>query len=440
MRCSKLIQTTYGIRFLKKRIARIVPAACYLSFLAFNLPSPATAAESIVMVLQAVNPSDESHEKRPLRQYLPPEVDRKDVLETGGLELRFDEARSSLFLYSLVDLEPGQTKDFRVVLRNVWTVKKDEMDFLRNQVKSRLKYLEGTEDYSAAKALTEHYLKEIDRIEKIQADQENAEVAQRIENHRIYTAQLEEIRQNVTLMGDFVKEARFFEQATEGAGQLRFVVEAKNPLSKAQAGLEIKRYLPQGVRAEHIIEAEGFEILYDPGRRLYYATRKVDLGPKESKRSVITIKNVWQIPEPKLELLLEEGRGLNKKLVKTQYEDIGNEIIAEIEKLAEDIKELQNRSETPLDHISNFTLNLKRYSAIQGGVHRLRELVDEVEHPVPQTVPFLIKPATPDIATTWRVIYGTVIFMTGLGILFYLLWWGQSKSKMGKKYEPYEPK
>lgn len=410
-------------------------AALLISAIICMSPINAYAATSLVMNLTAANDSDDV-QTTPLVQYLPTELSKEDVLDTAGLQLRYDDKRSALYLFDNLTLQPKETKKYRVAVRDVWQIPKEDLDFLKTQAKSRLDFLEGTDDQQAGQLLYDRIMKELTAIEAAQSQEST--IPQRIEQHRLAAEKIATIRSQVTVMSDYVKNARWLKASTQSTDTVKLQVQIKNPLEEPMESQKVIRYLPRGVSPEDVIEAQGFDIKYDPERSLYYLYREVSLKPSESLTATVVFRNNWKIPTEKLDSLIQTAQDFKKRLEGTQYEETGGKILAELEQLSTQIKELQAKSENPADMIANFSINLTRFNAVEDGVHKLKELVEEIEHPVPQTLPYYIKPATPDVSTTWKIIYGFIGFLTVLGLMFYALWWGQSKAKLNRKYESHK--
>lgn len=402
------------------------------------LPRTGFSAESIAINLSAANPGTERVEKKPVRFYLPHELSRADIVDSGTMDVKFDESRSTLYLFKEADLEPGEVAQFRVVFKDVWRIKDEEFDFLFSQIDSRLKYLENSKEYDSA-VLYANYLKDkIRDIQKKQKESDGKDTAQRIDDYRIYMDQINEIRENITAMSDFVREALRFQDKQEAEGVLKFVVKAKNPLDKNVEDRMIRKYLPRGVAADQMIDTAGFDLKYDPGKNLYYLEKRVSFGSNESKVFEVTIKNVWVTSEEKVQDKMKEADDLRVKLVDTQYETTGQELYKEIEVLGKAIIDLQNSSKSALEIIANFSLNETRMNGIDESIDRLRKLVEEIENQVPQTVPFYTKPMTPDVSTTWKIIFGVIGFIIVLSGIFYVLLAVKAGKQMNTKYENYE--
>ena len=98
--------------------------------------SPAVMAaeperEPLVLSVVAVNPSAEKTQVVPVRIDLPQEVTPKDVIDTGELELEYDDRKESYYVYKeAVALAQKETRVFEVTVRDVWYVKQQDLDSL----------------------------------------------------------------------------------------------------------------------------------------------------------------------------------------------------------------------------------------------------------------------------------------------------------------------
>ncbi|MBP9732933.1 MAG: hypothetical protein KBD07_01005 [Candidatus Omnitrophica bacterium] len=411
------------------------PLLLAIGLLLIGLSASAQAAESLIMNLKTQNSTSDPKET-PVVLYLPSELAKEDVIESDGLQIRYDDKRRALYLYGSATLAPEESKVYKVVVRDVWRIPQADIDYLKKQTKSRVEYLESTDDYTAGQLLGDQIQKELTQIEAAQS--EEMEIPQRIEANRIATEKMDQIKRKITVMSDFVKEARWLKEVNDTTETVKLTVQIKNPLSTQLENQEVIRYLPRGVSPSDVIDPQGFEIKYDPERQIYYLFKLVTLEPGQSLSAVITFKNSWKIPIKRLENLVGTASDYKERLKGSQYEESSNKIFNELEQLANQVKELQAKYDTPADMIANFSLNLTRFNAVEDGVKKLKELVEEIEHPVPQSLPYYIKPATPDVSTTWKIIYGFIGFLTILGLMFYALWWGQSKARLNRKYETHK--
>lgn len=142
---------------------------CAISLLAFSF----VAEASVVLKIVGVNPSKEQKKKVTLKAYLPEEIKPSDVLSKGDLELIYDEQKGAYYVNGEYELEPGETVEEEVELRDIWNVPKEETDVLAKDMEKIFPVLNDTTFKDKAK-----YLK--DRIEtnmkKLQESQGQAVV------------------------------------------------------------------------------------------------------------------------------------------------------------------------------------------------------------------------------------------------------------------------
>ena len=91
-------------------------------------PSAALAA-TVKMRVVVVNPSKTKTQTANVKSYLPKEITLNDVVETGGLEIEYDQEQGLFFAYkSSVELAPGETKNYEIVLKDVWMVSDEKLN------------------------------------------------------------------------------------------------------------------------------------------------------------------------------------------------------------------------------------------------------------------------------------------------------------------------
>ena len=92
----------------------------------------ARAAENHVSInVVATNTTSEKGEKMPVRQDLPREIKKEDIIETGGMEVKYDEEKALYYLYAEVDIEPQESKSFKIVIRDIWQIPESDLSFLK---------------------------------------------------------------------------------------------------------------------------------------------------------------------------------------------------------------------------------------------------------------------------------------------------------------------
>ena len=394
-------------------------------------------AESVAININASNATDKSKEKMEVRQDLPREIKKDDVIDAGGLNVVYDEEKTIYYVTTQVDLGPKETKTYKVVVRDVWNIPVEEIDFLSGQADHRLKGLESGEHYQIAKPFRDRVVAQAEEI-KTQQTAQKGDISARIDSYRVNSQRLSDIRQAVTLTEDFIKEAERYADFEKDNRTMKFIIDSKNPSEGKAEGTEISRYLPQGIRPDNIIEPQGFELKYDNEKKLFYLTQKVDFEPGEQKKFEVVISDLWHIPEPKLDGLDEATQTISLKVVGTEYDKLAAYLVLEIKKYISEIKQSQKEAVTPEDKIAVYAVNMQKMEAIQQKINQLRKMVEDIENKKTKKISEVIKSVTPDVATTWKLIYATIGFLAAISMFFYILWWGQAKAKQGQKLEEYE--
>lgn len=412
----------------KKTTAAFFFTICFLGSLS------SAFAENVTMNISAKNATDQKKEKMMVRQDLPKEIKKDDIIELGELSLGYDEQQGVFYVYHEVDLEPKAQKDFKISVKDVWKSSVEDLDFLKSQADLRLKALEGKESYEAAKFFRDKVDATIDSIKALQ-DSQKADVEARINSYRVNLERISDIRQAVSLIDSFAREAERYADYEKEKRSITMVVDSQNTGESKLEQVEILRYLPQGIRPDYITDLQGFDLRYDPQKELFYLIRHLDFEPGESRHFEITIADLWHIPDSKLDMLEKLAQELSLKLVGSDYDKLASYMANDVKKISGDIKESQQIVKTPDDKISLYALNIKRLETIIKKINELRGMLDEMEKSKAKKITAVIKSVTPDVATTWKLIYATIAFLTIISFFFYILWWGQTKAKQNQKVD-----
>lgn len=166
------------------------------------------SGRTIKFRLMAVNPSKTKTQKVNLMTYLPAEVQQRDVLDSGGLELEYDSQKSAYYVFkNAVELAPSEIKKVEVEVKDVWNVRKRTLSELKGRTDILMQKLEKTDYYPKAKEIADSIYSTLDDIERSQDDQ-NVSQQQHI---GIY-------RQNVLLLDRIKEDIARLEKAMATAG------------------------------------------------------------------------------------------------------------------------------------------------------------------------------------------------------------------------------
>jgi hypothetical protein len=142
-------------------------------FLLLLFLSPAFArAATVKLRVVVVNPSDSKPQKKSIKNYLPKEVTLKDILDQGELEVDYDEEQGMFFAYKNdVELAPGETKTFELVMDDIWLIPEDKLGQLKDRTETLMGHFKKTSFFEQADAVAKTIYGRLDDIRRAQNDQ-----------------------------------------------------------------------------------------------------------------------------------------------------------------------------------------------------------------------------------------------------------------------------
>lgn len=168
----------YGQRFLEESILKSSRFLfILLLYFTINLllaagTEAARTRDTIKIRVTATNPSREDTKKVPVLVYLPPEIEKENILSTGGLQLEYDSKASMYYVKKdKVELKPLEQKVFTVEVEDVWYIPEERMENLKRRAEYALEILEGTEHYDTSKKIADTAYKRLDGIVDSQEDE-----------------------------------------------------------------------------------------------------------------------------------------------------------------------------------------------------------------------------------------------------------------------------
>jgi len=405
---------------------------------------PGVAAELSINIV-AVNGQDES-KSMDIVYPLPIELEPDDIVDTGPLKLDYDVDKHYYYVYKEVEFNPKESKTFKVKVNDVWQSKEEDIDIIRQQMEGNLALLEGTEFFNEAKSVRDKLAAQMDYILQQQAFySENIE--RRIEQFRAYKAQLDYIKKNIYKQEFLENEAKALRNLDEEQ-TVKFFIEVKNPSQEDERTIKQQHYLPQEVRAEHVLEKRGFDVRFEEEKGRCFLSKEELFYPDESKKYEIVIKDIWQFPFEKLDSLEENAQVAMDELEESMYYDSGVFLFAAIKATLEKIRSTQDLQVQVKEHIGLYRLNMKRYEELEDDLTRLEQLLalarakrlQSLEEGRVKNVLSRLK-ALRGIAAlsealfkkgisvnmTWKIIFGTIIFVGLFTTIHFMIWAKRSK-------------
>jgi hypothetical protein len=262
------------------------------------------------------------------------------------------------------------------------------------------------------------------------------DVDKRMETYRVNMQRIKSIRNYVILLKDFEQQAELEADSDKQKKSIRYLIKVKNPSDSKKMTQEVIRYLPTGITAELVTERQGFDLRYDVDKKLYYLTNKIELQPNETKVFDIRISDRWYVREDKLDGFEKKAQELSDYLANSEFKIASVYLFSEIKKYIREIKISQSSDVTIQDRIGNHNENIKKVEAIKLDIAELERMSQILRERMRiKTLEELLKKLRPSTIILWQIIYGTILFLFFISFLTYILWWGQTKQKQGKKFE-----
>ncbi len=413
--------------------------------------------------LVAVNASADQSKDYQLKYYLPKELKPEDVLDLGGMEIDYDIDKQSYFVYGTIPLEPKESKTISVEVKDVWKISNKTVEAIKKQIDENVTRLQSTDRAEAANTLKEGLMK---NLNKIVAQQENysENIERRIEEYRANAQQLNEIKDTVSSVeywdGQKVSSPKTSITSDKVGKTVKLVIDVENPNKDAAKVITQKHYLPKEIRAEDVIDSQGFDIRYDEEKQQSYLSKEEEFQPGESKHYEIQIKDIWHIPNENLENMQQRAQSTFAEIEKSEFgkEYLNNAdgLLGEIKKNLGDIQTLQKEKKTMKQHIGAFRVNQERYGNTEADIDRLERILamvrqkrlEQLEKSRVKNILQKLKSLKGieqiskavfgqkiSVSTTWKIIWGTLIFIAIFTAIHFITWWQRSQAAKLKELE-----
>lgn len=186
---------------------RLSKSIFLLLFVGLFFSNIADAAETIKLRTLVANPSSTKVQKKSVKNYLPAEIKLKNILESGGLDVDYDDEQSLYYVYKNdIELGPSESKVFEVVLEDVWNVEDEVLNRLQKRTESALESLKGSAFLDQAQPLANTIFGRLDEIKKIQTDK-SVTKSQHIAYYRDNMKVLDGVRKDIDEIEKLIKSA-----------------------------------------------------------------------------------------------------------------------------------------------------------------------------------------------------------------------------------------
>lgn len=207
-------------------------------------------------------------------------------------------------------------------------------------------------------------------------------------------------------------------------------VVAVNPSNTKTQTIPIKMYLPQEVTPDAILDSAGLNVEFDADKSMYYLFQEgVELKPSETKTYTVEIKDVWIIPQGRLDSLSDQAHSVIERLQGSQFYESAKLLGDAIDDALKTIAVTQNdEAVSKRTHIGIFRNNLQVLDQVKEDVERLeRQLEIVMSLPKPEVLENAeLKTESPDENTSWMIIFIIMLFIGMLAGVFFFTWQTQA--------------
>ena len=401
--------------------------------------------------LIAVNPSETEVRDIEVKYFIPEELHPEDIVDMGPLKLDYDIEKDAYFVHNVIKFEPKESKTFKIKVKDVWAISSNEIDILKKQLDENLKLLEGIDNYDKALQARDQLTQ---KLEYIMSQQTNysENIGRRIEQYRAYVDMLEGIKDDIYNLESLENLSEYIDEI-DRSKTVKFIVEVSNPSEEEEKTVNQKHFLPKEVREEDVIVKHGFEVRYDKDKGVPYLAKEETFAPAETKRYEFVIVDIWNLPPAKVSALEDRANVAMEELSGSIYEESSKYLFDSVVENISEIKESQLAEKTIKQHIGIYRVNTNRFSDAENDLARIERMMsiikakrlEKLEGSRVQNVLQRLKAlrgiqAISDalfkqgisVTMTWKIIFGTIIFVALFTGMHFIVWMKRSKT-MGEE-------
>ena len=428
-----------GDEFLPARLCVITAIGLGVGLMPVNL-----LASSLTLKVRAINPSPTEKSSVEVKAFLPKPAKPDDVMSAGELEVAYDVASKAYFVHKKIEMDPGQSRTFEVVLKDIWTLPDDTVKALADQAKALSAALKGTDKQDTATrlgGLIEENLKSVAERQTANAVG-NVKPIDHIHAFESNVDVLDRVRRDIGMMENLAVAAGKSPQHLLGLSQSPLPPEAgfsgstgsvvtigikiTNPSLTESNKPSLRHEFPAEIKSTDVVDAGGLQIGVDASRNVCYAyADAVELAPQETKTFQVKVKNPWvgvQQKVQQLETRSEELLRLTKD--SPEYKAVEEQATKILKEIAD-----EKAQKWPADMNEQYVAFARHQNEIlnglEGRIMRLEELFQPREKPIKFGGPMMDVPR-PDRRTTWVIIY---IILGFFSVFFFLRWYGRTKAE-----------
>ncbi len=433
------------------------------------------AVADIRLKVAVVNPSDTESQTTPVRYDLPKGMTPEMITDAGTMELKYDFDKNNYYFYQIVKLKPSEKVVLEAKLRDMWLIPEKEINFLKDHTKAMNAQLANTRHAKTGETLSRKITGRLDSISRKESDQ-NMTMGDHINLYYENLGILGEVKEDIGMLEDLVIDVGgIVEERVQvpptlaipiraddknKANTIDMAIKISNPSRTTKQSINAKYTLPQEVAPRYVVDRGGLEMGYDFAKQAFYVYKdNVALAPSETKNYIVKIADIWRVPEVELDALGAHTNNLLLLLKGTDYMTQAKPMADKITQILDEVKKTQSLKVAPNEHIAYYRKNEASLDEAKKLISQLEKLVSqsgasagvtvreaEVQkgggpkekrargyEGVDYIVQSIFKGKAPTVATTWKIIYTILIFLSVLGALFFGIWFVQVRR--GQKRE-----
>jgi len=417
--------------------------------LALLLAAHTASASTVKLRIKVLNPRD-TNQIAIVRANLPPRVTTDDVDDWGGLDWSYDTKNDIYYVHKNVPLAPREGKFFEVKIRDIWVIDPSEIQQIEKHVSGLVEKLKGTPSYEQAaqlQGLIETGLEAVAARQNQFAIGPGVPAIEHINAYETNLGELKNIKKDVGIVENLVLGSGQDVGALIGDEKLlsrperrddlpveqykTAVVEVVviNPSETEKKTISLRENLPEEIRVYDVLSSDGLEVGADFNTGACYVYKDgVELNPGEKKTFKISIRDKWNVNQPRVAALLENASNLLHRVQSQgRYPGVEDAIKGIVSDLSLVMTEV-GPSRVDDQYVAFYRDQAGRVGLIEQRISR----VESALKPIEKTVRFGFKVKPPSMKTTWALIYIILGFLGLFSVLFFLRWFGKSKGeKMG---------
>ncbi len=189
-----------------KQLQQIEQGVLSLAALRKLANSSETGVRTVKFIVRAKNPASEQRNMS-VRAMLPKEITSFDIINKFDFRLLFDEDEARFVVEKEDIFEPTEEKKYEIILRDVWYITKEELDFLRDQASKILERFKNSTYESYAQQTVDSIIQTLDEVWLLQQEVENSEnIEDRIRVFVVNHQKVEIVKKKIKELQDLLLE------------------------------------------------------------------------------------------------------------------------------------------------------------------------------------------------------------------------------------------